>query len=70
MCVRTCRYTGVASGLVHKATLFWECMELDPRFVHTKLETPFGVVSPEQGLGDKICLWNLGFMDLARLAGP
>lgn len=32
------RYTRVASGLAHKATLFLECVELDPSFVHTKLE--------------------------------
>lgn len=54
---------------VHKATLFLECVELDPSFVHTKPEVNLCVVSQEQGSGDRGSPWNLGFTDLARLAG-
>lgn len=69
-----CRYTCVASGpaYVYKAMLFLECVELEPSFVHPKLEVSFCVVSQEQGLvrlGDRSSFWNLGFTDLARLAG-
>lgn len=68
------RYTCVASGLayMYKAMLVLECVELDPSFVHPKLEVSFCVVSQEQGmvkLGDRSSFWNLGFTDLARLVG-